>query len=147
MKKFSFRLKRVLEYRKNVEKLAQKELYNARKEYLEGEKTIDRMRGEKKVMAADCRRKIRHGMAVSRYQIYGKYLTKMEVDLKNAGTALRLVGEKVEKKTEILKQALIKKKTLEMMENTQYNNYLEQLEKESQKTLDELVILNRGHNI
>jgi len=147
MKKFSFRLKRVLEYRKNTEKLAQKELYYVRKEYLEAEKAIERMRGEKKLTAADCRQKVLHGMAVSRYKIYEKYLTKMEGELQNAGTALQLVGEKVEKKTEKLKQALIKKKTLEMMENKQYKNYLEQYEKESQKTLDELVILNRGHNI
>jgi len=145
MKKFSFRLKSVLNYRKNLEKQAQRKLYDARTEYLECERSIDQMKTKKRTVALTCSEKERQGIDVSIYNIYVSYLRKMDQDLGDAHIQLKKNESKVQMRIGELKAALIKKKTLEVLEDSQYKTHLQQFERENQNALDELVVIRRGN--
>lgn len=144
MKKFSFRLKSILNYRRNLEIQAQRELHHARNECLEGEKAIERIKSRKKSIARSCSEKEHQGINVSLYQIYKSYLLQIDKDLNNLSVELQKSEEKVKDKTEKLKKALIKKKTLGTLEEAKYKRYLAQLEKKNQIVLDDLVVIKRG---
>jgi flagellar FliJ protein len=147
MKPYSFRLNKILDYRKYLRKRAQIDVFNARNECQKMEKEVLRLIEQKAGISEERSKEEEKGMSVPEYQIFQAFLQKLGHDLKEAHLRLDEEKENVMVKEAILKQASIKKKTLETLKDFQYKKYTEALGREEQKILDEIVITGKGRNI
>lgn len=147
MKPYSFRLNKILDYRKYIRKRAQIDVFNARNECQEREKEVLRLVEKKEEISKERNEEETKGMSVPVYQIFQAFLHKIDYDLEEAYLRLNEGKEKVILKEAILKQASIKKKTLETLKDSQYKKYMESLGREEQKILDEIVITGRGRSV
>jgi len=147
MKPYSFRLNKILDYKKYLRKRAQIDVFNARNECQEREKEVLRLVDKKEGISEECSEKEIKGMSVPEYQIFKKFLNKIDCDLEDAHLRLDEGKEKVTVEEAILKQASIKKKTLETLKDLQYEKYMETLGREEQKILDEIVITGKGRSV
>lgn len=64
--------------------------------------------------------------------------------LRGAHISIKKAEEKVKAQEVALRKESIKKKTLELLKELQLKRYLEGVDKEEQKVVDELVIIRRG---
>lgn len=144
MKPFSFRLDSILNYRDYLEKRAQRDLFNARNEYIKRVKAVKRLAKERVEIARRCRDEGFRGIDVPLYQIYMSFLQRLDHDIERAHMSLKKGEEKVKAQEAVLKKESIKKKTLELLKDSQLKRRLERLEREEQKQMDELVIIRRG---
>ena len=143
MKKFSFRLDRLLNYRKYLEKQAQKNLFNAKNEALKREKVLEGLIQTRTETGKRCREEGAKGMDVPWYRIYQSFLEKSERDVETARSRLQKGEARVKAKVAILEKKSVRKKTLEVLKDKQYKKYLHQLGKEEQKAMDELAVMGR----
>ena len=144
MRPFSFRLDSILNYRDFLEKRAQRDLFSARNEYIERVKAVKRLAQERVEIATRCRDEGFRGIDVPLYQIYISFLQGLDHDIEGAHISLKKGEEKVKAQEAVLKKESIKKKMLELLKDLQLKRYLERLEREEQKEMDELVIIRRG---
>jgi len=147
MKPFRFRLDKILDYRKHLNKIAQIDLFNARNECIKREKEVKRLSEKRKEIVKSCSDEALKGIDVPRYKIYQAYLYKIMHDLESAHTRLNQEKENVITQKAILINESIKKKTLETLKDMQHKKYMELSEREDQKTLDGMVITGRGRRI
>ena len=147
MKPYSFRLNKILDYRKYLSKKAQVEVFNARNECQQREKELLRLVEQRAEVSEECGEEEAKGMCVPVYQIFQAFMLKIDYDLKEAHLRLNEGKEKVIVKESILKQASIKKKTLETLKDLQHKKYMETLGREEQKILDEIVITGKGRSV
>lgn len=144
MRPFSFRLGSILNYRNYLEKRAQIDVFSSRNEYTGREREIKRLAEKRMEIARGCRDEGFRGVDVPLYRIYRSFLEKLDHDLEGARISLKKAEEEVKAKESVLKKESIKKKTLEILKDLQLKRYLERLEREEQKAMDELVIIRRG---
>lgn len=147
MKPYSFRLNKILDYRKYLRKRAQIDVFNARNECQKREKEVLRLVEQKVEISEECSEEETKGMYVPVYQIFQTFMQKVDYDLKEAHLRLNEGKEKVMVKETILKIASIKKKTLETLKDLQHKKYMENLGREEQKILDEIVITGKGRSV
>lgn len=147
MKPYSFRLNKILDYRKYLSKKAQVDVFNARNECQQREKELLKLVEQRAEVSEECGEEEAKGMCVPVYQIFQAFMLKIDFDLKEAHHRLNEGKEKVIVKEAILKQASIKKKTLETLKDLQYKKYMETLGREEQKELDEIVIIGKGRSV
>ena len=147
MKKFSFRLDRLLNYRKFLEKQAQKDLFSARHEAQRREKALKRLvekriETEKRYLEEGFK-----GMEVSWYRIYQSFFKKSEYDLEMARIRLQKGAERVKSKVAKLEEKIVKKRTLEVLKDMQYQKHLKELRREEQKVMDETAVMRRNRKL
>ena len=147
MKPYSFRLNKILDYRKYLRKRAQIDVFNARNECQKREKEVLGLVEQRTEITEECSKEETKGICVPVYQIFKAYLQKIDYDLKAAHLRLNEGKEKVMVKEAILKQISIKKKTLDTLKDLQYKKYMETLGREEQKILDEIVITGKGRSV
>ena len=147
MKPYSFRLNKILDYRKYLRKRAQIDVFYARNECQKREKELLELVEQRAEISEECSEEETKGMCVPVYQIFQAFMQKIDYDLKEAHLKLNEEKEKVIVKEAILKQASIKKKTLETLKDLQYKKYMETLGREEQKILDEIVITGKGPSV
>jgi flagellar export protein FliJ len=144
MKPFSFRLESVLTYRQYLEKRAQRDVHNARKEQKNREIRV-RGLGDKRVeIARQCSTETSQGIDVPRYRMYRSFLETLNSDLESALVSLEKGEEEIKAKVATLKRESVRKKTLEVLRDIQRKRHLQTAENQYQKEMDELVILRRG---
>jgi flagellar FliJ protein len=147
MKSYSFRLNKILDYRKYLRKRAQIDVFNARIECQKREKELLSLVDQRAEISEECSEEETRGMSVPVYQIFQSFMKKIDYDLKDAHLKLNEEKEKVMVKETILKIASIKKKTLETLKDLQYKKYMETMRREEQKILDEIVITGKGRSV
>ena len=147
MKSYSFRLNKILDYRKYLRKRAQIDVFNARIECQKKEKELLGLVDQRAEISEECSEEETKGMSVPVYQIFQSFMKKIDYDLKDAHLKLNEEKEKMMVKEAILKQASIKKKTLETLKDLQYKKYMETMRREEQKILDEIVITGKGRSV
>jgi flagellar export protein FliJ len=144
MKPFSFRLDSILRYRDYLEKRAQRDLFSAKNEYMEKVKAVKRLAKEKVETGRRCKDEGFKGIDVALYQIYLSFMQGLDNDIEGAHISIKKAEGKVKAQEVALRKESIKKKTLELLKGLQLKRYLEGLDKEEQKVVDELVILRKG---
>lgn len=147
MKSYSFRLNKILDYRKYLRKRAQIDVFNARIECQKREKELLSLVDQRAEISEECSEEETKGMSVPVYQIFQSFMKKIDYDLKDAHLKLNEEKEKMMVKEAILKQASIKKKTLDTLKDLQYKKYMETMRREEQKILDEIVITGKGRSV
>ncbi len=141
MKQFSFRLEKVLRYRKYLESNAQIKLMDAINEYHKKENSIRMIVAKRKELADECGGEKEKGMDVARYRLYHRYFRKLNDEQEAGGLALKKTEEKVQTHRVLLKKESIKKKTLETLKEVQHGRYQEISGKEEQKMMDQTAII------
>ncbi len=144
MKPFTFRLEKILDYRKYLEKRAQTDLCNARNEYIKMEKVVGKLEETKRKMVKRCGDEELNGIEIPRYKIYQAFLNKLEHDIENAYNNLKEGKVNITAKEAVLKSESIKKKTFETLKDIKHEKYQKHVVREEQKILDEIAILRRG---
>jgi len=147
VKPYSFRLNKILDYRKYLRKRAQINVFQARSECQKKEKEVLRLVEQRTKISEECSKEETEGISVPVYQIFQAFYQKTNHDLNEAHLRLNEEKENVMVKEAILKQASIKKKTLETLKDSQYKKYMETLGREEQKILDEIVITGKGRSV
>jgi len=147
VKPYTFRLNKILDYRKYLRKRAQIDVFNARNQCQKMEKEVLGLIEQKAEISEERSKEEERGMSVPEYQIFQAFLQKLEYDLEEAHLRLDEGKENVMVKEAILKQASIKKKTLETLKDFQHKKYMETLGREEQKILDEIVITGKGRSV
>ena len=146
MKPYSFRLKKILDYRTYLRKKAQIDLFNARNECLKREREIMSLISKKNTISIKCNEEELKGISVPVYNTYQTYLKSIGCDIEKACIRLDEGKEEVMAKEKILKQASINKKTLEVLNEVKHKKYMEDIGREEQKILDELVFIGKRKN-
>ncbi|MBU3950077.1 MAG: flagellar export protein FliJ [Proteobacteria bacterium] len=141
MKRFSFRLEKVLRYRKYLEKKAQKKLSDTLYEYQNMENSIKEIENKQIKLSDKCSEEKRRGIEVLRYQRYNLYFKKLNDDQEKECLALKETEEAVQLHRNLLKKELIRKKMLEKLKEIQSSRYMLYAEKDEQKQSDEAVIV------
>jgi len=141
VKRFSFRLEKVLRYRKYLESKAQIKLVDAINEYHKKENSIKIIVAKRKELADECGGEKKKGMDVARYCLYYHYFRKLNDEQEAGGLALKKTEEKVQAHRMLLTKESIKKKTLETLKEVQHGRYQEISGKEEQKMMDETAII------
>jgi flagellar export protein FliJ len=141
VKRFSFRLEKVLRYRKYLESKAQIKLMDAINEYHKKENLIRMIIAKRKELSDECGGEKKKGMDVARYRLYYHYFRKLNDEQEAGGLALKKTGEKVQTHRMLLTKESIKKKTLETLKEVQHGRYQEISGKEEQKMMDETAII------
>lgn len=147
MKPFSFRLDKILDYRKYLRKKAQIDVFNAKNECKKLEKNILKLIKQKAGISEERNEEEEKGISVPSYQIYQAFMNKLDHNLKEVTIKLNEGKEKLMMKEAVLKQASIKKKTLETLKDFQHKKYVETVGREEQKILDEIVITGKGRSV
>ena len=144
MRPFSFRLDSILNYRNYLEKRAQRDLFNAKNEYIGSKEALRKLEDKRMETARRCSDEGFRGIDVAFYQMYRSFLKKLDYDIEGAHISIEEGKEKVKVQEAVLRKESIKKKTLETLKDLQLKKYSERLEREEQKIVDELVIIKRG---
>jgi len=147
MKRFSFRLESVLKYRNYMEKRAQMALLNIRNEYTVKENRVKELVTKKTESIIKCRDEATRGLNVPMYKIHQAFQQKLDHDLAIAHIDLQEGKQKVKAQEINLKRESIKKKSLETLKDLQLKNYINKLEQEEQKFMDEMVTIRKGGKI
>lgn len=141
MKRFSFRLEKVLHYRKYLETKAQIKLMDAVNEHHKEENSIKMIVAKRIELAGECSGEKEKGMDVARHRLYYHFFRKLNDDQEAGGLALKKTEEKVQTHRMLLTKESIKKKTLETLKEVQHVRYLELSGKEEQKKMDEKAVI------
>ena len=144
MKAFSFRLDSILNYRRYREKCAQRDLANARNEQKSRKTAIEELARERLRIAQKCSHEGSQGIDVARYHLYRSFLAKLNQDLEHAHLSLREGEKNIKAKTELLREKSVGKKTLTMLKDVQLESHMQRSERETQREMDEMVIIRRG---
>ena len=147
MRKFSFRLDRLLDYRKYLERQAQKHLFNARHEALKREEILKQLAEKRSKTERKYHEETSEGMEVSWYRIYQTFFQKSDHDLAMARIRIKKGNETVMVKRADLEKKSVKRKTLEVLKEMQYRRYLHHLGKEEQQVMDELAVRGRKRKV
>jgi len=143
MRRFAYRLERVLQYRRFLEKKAMLQLSKLKQEYRRVENRIGALNFKRIQVAEKCRRKSLQGVDAANYETYQGYLQKLKMDLDAASRELKEMAAGIQNQESVLKSESIKRKALETHKESRWRDYCERSAKEEQKFLDDLVILRQ----
>lgn len=144
MKPFHFRLDKVLHYRHFEEKMAQRDLYDANLEVQRRRQEVERIEEEKTETTRRCSDEGSHGMEVARYQIYQDFLRGLGHTMERALLNLKAGEERVRLQEGIMKEAIIKRRILDTLKDKRLKTYQNELAREEQKVIDEMVLRRKG---
>ncbi len=144
MKRFSFRLNSILNYRNYMEKKAQRDLIAFRNEYMKVENKVRRLACKRTENSTKCRDEASRGLSVPMYKIYQSFLHKLGHDIDKAHMGLQKEQKRVDRQKKILERESIKKRTLETLKDLQLTNFIKEAEQEEQKFMDEMVTIRKG---
>jgi len=140
----AFRLKKILQYREHQLKVAQMELSSAQSAYQRKEKIRNAMIEERARAFNERRSKMNEIMHGAKNYLYNTYLNKIDRDILQ--TDMELIKEEADvmAKSEALKHANLKAKTLRVLKEKHQQNYRIWEARREQKELDELILFTGG---
>ncbi|MBW1739599.1 MAG: flagellar export protein FliJ [Deltaproteobacteria bacterium] len=143
MKRFKFRLDPVIRYRQYLERIARIELAREKQALIESKNRIREIKQARRNTARELDREQAQGIEVDRYRVFTGYLQGLLHEIESESERLVEIGVRIRQKQEAVKAETIKKKTLEWLKQTEYNKYLEWINRAEQKAADDLSGLRR----
>ncbi len=140
MKKFTFPLQFLLEYKEKREKKRKKELAEIIKEWKKEEMFLNKLKREEK----ECQSLLRErnqGGEISYIILYQSYLESLAQKIKKQKIKVEGIFLKVEDKRKKLIRASTEKKTVENLKKKRWMEFITSVEKMEQNLLDESAIV------
>jgi len=139
MKKFSFRLEKLLALKERIEALKRGEYGAAMQRVAEREKAIMALHAERTTTSADERCHLTgDNLNVARLQMYSRYFHHLRGQLLLSHEVKRSLEKKAEDKREEMVESSREKRTLERYKEKLRLRHIQELEKAEQAELDEL---------
>ena len=147
MKRFDFKLEPLLGYRGYLEKRARQKTAEALRDVKASAEMIDQL----KKKYSECRDNLEdvtsRGISAERFRHHQNYLDSVESGIEEESDRKshldKLLGEKLAE----LKSRSVDKKVIEQLKERRVNEYMEELRKFDQNTLDEIVSLRKAREI
>ncbi len=144
---FRFRLDFLLKYRRQLEETEMYELANRVREVNRIEDDINSIRLKSAELAGAARKRALATVTVPILALYSNFLHELRKKGLASQNQLTLAEGEVEKQRETLRQASIRRKTMEKLEEIERKSFLDAEAKAEYKILDELgVIRFKRHN-
>ncbi|MDQ1331341.1 MAG: flagellar protein FliJ [Thermodesulfobacteriota bacterium] len=147
MKKFSFRLEKVLNYRKHLETRARIGLAEAVGERCRREASVKRIEEMRRDLSDKCGGEKQMEIDVFRYRLYHDFFRKLNDDRQTADIELLQADLSVSRHRSALMNESMKKKALERLKEIQSVRHRAFSDKEEQKELDETALISKGEVI
>lgn len=147
MKRFSFRLQPLLNFKGYQERLARQEMATALKDVLDCEEMIENLKNNLIRSERQMDKIVTRGVSAAGFQQYQTYLRGMTDTIsfeKHRKTGLEKV---LDEKRDLLKQKTIAKKTMERLREKQQEAYGREVLMDEQKELDEICALKTARGI
>lgn len=147
MKKFKFRLEPLMRYREFLERQKQLEVAKARSDVLSCEQSIERTRIAFSETVNLLEDDLGKGMDAVRFLRVKNYLSGLE-SFENTEKERRskLIGILTQRQKELEKKS-IEKKAIEKLKLKQKEEYYTVMNKEEQKSLDDIIILRQARSL
>jgi flagellar export protein FliJ len=140
---FNFRLRRILEYRRYLERIAQIDLAMEIQNYKKKDKQLKNLIREKQQLLKECKKMVQMGTNVPVYRIYGGYIEKLKRDIEDTSRDLDQIKVLILEKQKKLKEISVNRKVLEGLKDRREREYIYYLNKKEQMQTDELFLLKR----
>lgn len=141
--KFRFPLQKVLDHRKTIENLAQKEFQEAQAELVRREEELHAMIAqlhEARLEAGRVQESAR-GAAPERLKQIHEFTVLQDVRIERQKTKVKEAENLVEEKREILRQKVVDFKIMERLKERRREEYVRERKLEEQKETDEINVL------
>lgn len=139
MRKFQFRLQKLLEIRSHKEKLVKNELAKAeRKKYILVEKKenlLNELKGSRNKMREEEKEKI---LTVDRMRLYQQYFKRLRATTDQKDKLISLADDGIKLINDRLIEARKKKRVLERLKENKFKDYMYEFQKEEQNFFDEV---------
>jgi flagellar FliJ protein len=140
MKKFSYRLQRVEELRKDQLKTAQQALRKARDEFKVQRKDLSFLKNNQKDYRAKLKDRSQKFIDLMELNWYEEYLELLRVEIEDKKENLIKHRQTLTRLKKFIQSKEKEKKSLERQKEKKFNHFLSELKKEEQKNLDEISI-------
>ena len=138
MKKFTFRLEKVLNHKSRLYELAQNKYSQALQELRSEEAKLDELRVEYSRCLFELSQKTTHTFRVRELGPYYRYLTFVKREIAHQSRVVCQAIEKEEACRKALMEAAKEKETLVKLKEKQYEEYVYVFNREEQKFLDDI---------
>ncbi len=137
MKRFNFRLKKVLKHREIVENLRKEKLGKAKSELKKERDLLRKMEDTRRRTREELKERRSNLISLPEALIYETYLERMDEEVGLQTTKAAQLSQKVEKTRQDLLQASQEKKIVEKLEDRRKSEYASDLKKFEQGISDE----------
>jgi len=146
-KKFQFSLKKVLDYRKNIEDEKAVELKKQKSELRQRQQKLTHIRNKKMNFLDGEKEQAEGRTRPYSYLISFGYKTQLNKRIDNKEEEVKKSKSKVQKRRSKLIKASKKRKILENLEEQRFEEYKEEYNQEEKKRLDEIAIRRASNEI
>lgn len=143
MKKFNFRLQKVMQVKEEVEKQKMLDLADAKRFVAEEEKRLGHLQSQDEAYRETIeRRKTAERINPMEMDLYYRYLRKLgdEIDLQNG--RVQDARDKMEKRRQVLLNASKERKVLEKLREKKYTAFRAEVTKKEQNFIDDVATVN-----
>lgn len=147
MKRFSFRLQSLLDYKGYLERTAQQETAKARMDIVDCDKQIARLKQKLAVSGKQMDNKITKGICAREFKQHQDFLSAMQTGMQEEKNRKHHLEKIWEEKQILLKKRSIEKKSMDHLREKQAREYGQKMLKTEQKELDEISTLKTARGI
>ena len=147
MKKFNFRLDKLMNYKEQVLDNEKMTLSNLLCEKEKATNRLNALQKEKKKCADELEEQRESGeITTVEYQLYYKYDLYLNEQIREVMKSLALIGARIEKQIEVLKNIKLETKSLETVKNSKLADHRKEVIKSDEVFIDEFVNSVRAIN-
>jgi flagellar protein FliJ len=141
--RFAYPLQKIVDLKANEKKQAESVLSQAIAKLTEEERMRDELISSKRSFQEHIVGQTANSLPISQLMLVQQYIDHLDEQLQRSEKKIVLAQEHVEQRREHLKDRMIDQKVWDKAREKAYTAHVAQVEKESQKTLDDLAITRR----
>ncbi|HVP37080.1 MAG TPA: flagellar export protein FliJ [Terriglobales bacterium] len=138
MKKFSYKLHSIEDFRKERLRTAQKELRKIRDEFQSERKTLNLLTDQKKDYHSKLKDKSNSFLELPELSWYKEYLHQLEEKIKEKKQDLKILKQNLTRLKKLTEEREKEKKTLEKNRQAKFTQFIAESKRDEQKELDEI---------
>ena len=147
MKKFQFRLQSLLKYKRHLEQVAKQEMAQAVADVLACEQRMTQFQKDRISAMDQLDSLVEKGMGAGQFTRYRQFITGTDQMISLERKKKNELEKILDEKRDALKQRTIDKKSLERLREKQDREYIHEMIREEQKSLDEMTSLKTAREV
>ena len=147
MKKFRFSLQSVLDFRKHLEKMAQMDVAKARKNLMDSEQRLKELNQDYDDTSFEFDGEMSKGISSERFHFFTDYLSSVTSQIEREEQRKITLSDILREKQHVLRDKTIERKTIEQLKEKHKNEYYDNMMKDMQKEVDDMVIIRQKREL
>ena len=135
-----FKLESILQHRKHLEEIFQRETADTLQALAAEKRTLNRMRKARAHIQHDLEQKLKKDISVTDMRHFHKYLDRLALEIKEQGARVADAEQQLEQKRMALTEALKSRKIIDKLKDKQLATETERLQKHEQSFMNEVAI-------